>query len=169
MIIIINGSVGVGKTSISWDLQKKFNKSIMLDGDYIGAVYPFEIYDNKRIEYLYETFSHLIKFHYSNGYSNFIINYVFESEKSLISLTERLKKIIPEIYCFWLTCSNEVQEKRIKKRNTEGASWELKRFIELNNIQKLASEKGFIGNKIDTSLSSIEEITEIIWNSIIKK
>ena len=63
MILIINGSVGVGKTSISFSLQERFKKSIMLDGDYIGAVHPFQIYNEERTQYLYQTLTHLLKFH----------------------------------------------------------------------------------------------------------
>lgn len=168
MIIIINGSVGVGKTSVSWELQEKFNKSIMLDGDYIGAVHPFKIYDDARIEYLYDTLYHLAKFHNSNGYNNFVINYVFESGDSLKSLIKRLENITSEIYCFWLTCSNMKQKKRIYDRNTNQVDWEYKRFVELNNIQIKASIDGFIGNRIETDERNIKEITEIIWEKIKK-
>src|SRR5512133_2808986 len=44
MIVIINGPLGVGKTSISWALLERFERAVMLDGDYLGAVQPFEIY-----------------------------------------------------------------------------------------------------------------------------
>jgi chloramphenicol 3-O-phosphotransferase len=166
MIIIINGSVGAGKLSVSWELLEKFDKSIMLDGDYIGAVYPFEIYDNSRIEYLYDTLYHFVKFHNSNGYNNFVINYVFESSNVLKSLTKRLEFIIPEIHCFWITCSNEEQKDRISRRNTRQLDWELKRFIELNNIQTKASLDGFIGEKIETDEKGVNEIAEIIWSRV---
>jgi len=43
MIVIITGPCGVGKTEVSWKLAEKFAKSVMLDGDYIGAVHPFEM------------------------------------------------------------------------------------------------------------------------------
>ena len=39
MIIIINGSLGVGKTEISWELIERFDRAVMLDGDYLGAVH----------------------------------------------------------------------------------------------------------------------------------
>lgn len=166
MIIIINGSVGVGKTSVSWELQEKFDKSFMLDGDYIGAVHPFEIYDEKRIQYLYETFLHLVKFHHSNGYNDFVLNYVFESGDQLSSLVERLKSVIPEIYCFWLTCSNNVQHDRISRRRTSQVGWELERFIELNDIQKDAAGNGYIGEKLLTDHMNIQEIAGTIWEKI---
>jgi deoxyadenosine/deoxycytidine kinase len=43
MIIIINGSLGVGKSSVAEQLHWKFDKSVNLDGDSIGNVHPFEI------------------------------------------------------------------------------------------------------------------------------
>jgi 2-phosphoglycerate kinase len=43
VIVILNGSVGVGKTSVSWTLNESFDRSVMLDGDYLGAVHPFAI------------------------------------------------------------------------------------------------------------------------------
>ena len=55
MIVIINGPCGVGKTEVSWNLVERFPEGVMLDGDHIGAVYPFEIYDQQRIAYLYQT------------------------------------------------------------------------------------------------------------------
>ena len=68
MIIIINGSLGVGKSSVADQVHYKFDKSVHLDGDYIGDVHPFEIYDDARIGHLYRTLELLISFHQKNGY-----------------------------------------------------------------------------------------------------
>lgn len=73
MIIIINGSLGVGKSSVAEAIHYKFDKSVNLDGDYIGDVNPFEIYDDARIDHLYRTLAYLIAFHQENGYANFVI------------------------------------------------------------------------------------------------
>jgi predicted kinase len=158
MIVIINGSVGVGKSLVSWELQSKFDKSIMLDGDYIGAVHPFEIYDEKRTQYLYDTLQHLVNFHLSHGYEHFVINYVFESAKSLENLIKRFDHTGLEIHCFWLTASLDEQRKRILARNTDQVDWELNRFSELNQIQGKASLEGFIGDRIDSDGKSVEEV-----------
>ncbi len=166
MIIIINGSVGSGKSTVSEELAVLFEKSVMLDGDYIGLIHPFEIYDDARIEYLYKTLLLLVEFHHSNGYTDFVINYVFESPESLGNLTSRLKTIIPEIHCFWLTCSEAEQKKRILKRERQEAEWELKRFSELNAIQEKAAEKGFIGERIQTDGLDCTEVAALIMGRI---
>jgi tRNA A37 N6-isopentenylltransferase MiaA len=86
MIVIINGPCGVGKTEVSWNLVERFPEGVMLDGDHIGAVHPFEIYDQQRIAYLYQTIRHLVAFHIEHGYTNFVVNYVFETPESLAEL-----------------------------------------------------------------------------------
>ena len=84
MIIILNGPCGIGKTAVSWELAALFERAVMLDGDYIGAVHPLAIYDAARVDYLYRTLRHLVAWQIAQGdYHNFVINYVFESPESL--------------------------------------------------------------------------------------
>ncbi|WP_457610908.1 hypothetical protein [Lutibacter sp.] len=166
MIIIINGSVGVGKTSVSLELQKKFKKSIMLDGDYIGAVHPFELYEQARIEYLYDTIYYLFTYHFSNGFENFIINYVFESAQSLDNLLNRFKAVNLKIKCYWLISSIEEQKERITLRSRGRKDWELKRLYELNQILENASKIGFIGEKVEIQGKTVKEVTDLLWNKV---
>lgn len=166
MIIIINGSLGVGKSSVSEQLHWKFEKSVNLDGDHIGYVHPFDIYDNARISHLYRTFELLIGFHQENGYQNFVINYVFESPESLQELLDLLHPLDSSIHTYWLTCNPEEQEKRIRKRQRDQIEWELKRFINLQQIQTKAAQQGFIGKEIDTTSLTAEETAKVIWEDI---
>ncbi|MFT5193694.1 MAG: gluconate kinase [Cellvibrionaceae bacterium] len=165
MIVILNGSVGVGKSSTSWELATRYDPSFMLDGDFLGAVHPFEIYDQARVDYLYETLNHLIQFHQSNDYANFVVNYVFEHPFQLALLTDRLKESDDDIHAFWLTCDEAVQTKRVKSRKPDH-QWDLKRFVELNRILRASSEEGFIGRKIDTTHLSIPEVADTIGSII---
>jgi chloramphenicol 3-O-phosphotransferase len=163
MIVILNGSVGVGKTAVSCCLSERFKKSVMLDGDYIGAVHPFEIYDSSRIDYLNQTLAHLISFHKTNGYSDFVVNYVFENADELKSLVDLLHPICNDIFSFRLTCSEEEQEKRILDRHTDQLEWERSRFKALNGILEKSAKDGNIGSKIDTTGMSVKEVAADIW------
>ena len=163
MIIIINGSLGVGKSSVAEQLHYKFDKSVHLDGDCIGDVQPFKIYDEARLDHLYRTMELLIGFHQRNGYRNFVINYVFESPDSLQELLDLLHPLDPSIHCYWLTCEEEEQAKRIRNRGREDLQWELGRFVELQQIQREASQHGFIGKEVDTTRLSAAEAAETIW------
>jgi len=166
MILIINGSVGVGKSSVSEALHWRFDESVYLDGDEIGRVHPFKIYDNKRIDHLYKTLELLIRFHQGNGYSNFVINYVFESAGSLEHLLSLLRPLDTAIHVYWLTCDGEEQEQRIRNRKRKQLDWELKRFTELRQIQQNAAEEGFIGIEIDTTGMTSAQVAEKIWQEI---
>ena len=166
MIIIINGSLGVGKSSVSQELHYKFDKSVYLDGDYIGYVHPFEIYDQSRIDHLYRTLELLVGFHQQNSYQNFVINYVFESAESLQELLDHLKPLDTSIHIYWLTCAQDEQANRIRGRGQDQLDWELERFVELNQIQAAAARLGFIGKQVDTSGLSAAQVAERIWLDI---
>jgi len=166
MIIIINGSLGVGKSSVADQLHYKFEKSVHLDGDYIADVHPFQIYDEARISHLYRTLELLIGFHQKNGYHNFVINYVFESPESLQELLDLLNPLDPSILTYWLTCQEDEQAKRIQNRRRDALDWELSRFVELQRIQVKAAQRGFIGKEIDTTHLTSAEVAEEIWKDI---
>jgi len=166
MIIVINGSLGVGKSSVAEQLHRKFDRSVHLDGDHIGDVHPFEIYDGERISYLYRTLELLIGFHQQNGYHNFVINYIFESPKSLQELLNLIRPLDPFIHTYWLTCSAKEQARRIQKRQRDDLEWELNRFVELQQIQAESARKGFIGKKVDTTKMTSIEVAEEIWRDI---
>lgn len=167
MIIIINGSLGVGKSSVADQLRYKFDKSIHLDGDHIADVHPFRIYDEARLDHLYRTLELLVGFHQKNGYHNFVINYVFETPESLQELLDLLRPLDPSIHCYWLTCDQEEQAQRIQNRSREDLEWELGRFVELRRIQQEASQRGFIGKEVDTTRLSPEDVAQIIWEDVV--
>ena len=172
MIIIINGPLGIGKTEVSWKLAEHFDHAVMLDGDYIGAVVPFEIYDPERIEYLYQTLSHLVAWHVAHGYQDFVINYVFEEPESLARLRQLLSESSDEIYAFRLVCTEDAADQRIRKRGLalghEGAEldWELHRFRELIQIQDAAARSGDMGFVVDTTHLSAQGVADAIWNNV---
>ncbi|MBN2548910.1 MAG: AAA family ATPase [Anaerolineales bacterium] len=172
MIIIINGPLGIGKTQVSEKLVEFFDRAVMLDGDYIGAVHPFEIYDDERIEYLYQTLRHLTAYHVEHGYRNFVLNYVFESAASLARLCGLLADLDGEIYAFRLTCTESEMERRIRSRavgrpeEPDYLAWELQRFRQLTAIQEAATQEGNLGEVIDTTQLSVPQVAQAIWDAL---
>jgi GrpB-like predicted nucleotidyltransferase (UPF0157 family) len=168
MIVIINGPLGVGKTETSWKLIEQFDKAIMLDGDYVVAAHPFEIYNDARIDYLYQTIAHNVAWHVAHGYHNFVVNYVFEKPESLAKLRHLLSAYDDVTYAFRLTCAPEEIERRIRARSTDpdGLRWESNRFRELMAIQAENAQRGDLGFVIDTTQLSIDEVADAIWRNI---
>jgi GrpB-like predicted nucleotidyltransferase (UPF0157 family)/predicted kinase len=168
MIVIINGPCGIGKTSVAWELIGHFDRAVMLDGDYIGAVHPFEIYDDARVAYLYQTLSHLVAYHIELGhYHNFVINYVFETPESLAELRHLLARWDDEIYAFRLTASDQAIEARIRQREQDpNAGWYLQRYRELITIQNQAATQGDMGFVIDTTGHNAAQVAGLIWQNL---
>ncbi len=172
MIILINGPLGIGKTDLSWALLEFFERGVMLDGDFIGAVHPFEIYDPGRIEYLYQTLLLLVSHHRANGYFNFVINYVFEEAQSLSRLRGMLAEQDDILYAFRLVCDPQEAERRIRQRGqsagleAERLAWEVERSRELAAIQQEAALQGDLGYPLDTSHLSVQQTAQAIWDVI---
>lgn len=168
MIVIINGPCGIGKTTVAWKLQHRFERSVMLDGDHVGAVHPFEIYDDARIAYLYRTMQHLIKYHVAaGGYQDFVINYVFETPESLADLCGLLDGLAGEVRTFRLVASDEAIEARIRGREDAGdLEWYLNRYKELVTIQTAAAKRGDMGEVVDTTGLLPTEVADLIWSRL---
>ena len=168
MIIIINGPLGVGKTEVAWKLIEKFDRAVMLDGDYLGAVHPFDLHDPQRVAYLYDTICYVARFHAEHGYRNLVVNYVFEKPASLAQLRRALNEIDDVTYAFRLTCSAEEIDRRIRSRSSDPdrLAWESQRFRELQAIQDTNARCGDLGFVVDTTELSIEEVADAIWRNI---
>ncbi|MFL7808016.1 MAG: GrpB family protein [Anaerolineae bacterium] len=170
MIVIINGPCGIGKTSVAWELNARFDRAVMLDGDYIGAVHPFEIYDEARVAYLFETIRHLIAFHIERGdYHDFVINYVFETPEQLATLRHQLSDLDDVTYAYRLVASDETIEARIRQRELESDAdlrWHLKRYRELVAIQGEAAKRGDVGFATDTTGRTAAQVADAIWDDI---
>lgn len=167
MIVIINGPCGVGKTEVSWKLLELFEQAVMLDGDFLGAVHPFQIYDEERVAYLYRTLCELVAFHQrKGGYADFVVNYVFETPESLADLRRQLGELDDVTYAYRLTATDNEMVRRIRQRNTEQAAWELTRFRELTDIIGRGALRGDMGYPIDTTGRNAVETAAAIWANI---
>jgi len=186
MILIINGPCGIGKTTVAWELVHRFDRAVMLEGDSIGAVHPFEIYDDARIEHLYQTLRCLIAFHIERGnYHNFVIDYVFERPESLARLKSLLADFDDHIHAFRLLAAPVELEQRIRARaglrpcpsvarsetghsclRGEDPAWLLRRAKELVAIQTRAALRGDVGIPVDTTGLSVAQAADVIWQRI---
>jgi GrpB-like predicted nucleotidyltransferase (UPF0157 family)/predicted kinase len=168
MIILINGPLGVGKTEVAWRLIEKFERAVMLDGDYLGALHPFEIYDEQRVAYRYDTICHVARFHVEHGWKNIVVNDVFETPETLDQLRRALNEIDHANHAYRLTCRAEEVERRIRSRSRDPdrLAWELRRSRELQAIQAANARRGDLGFAIDTTGLSIDEAADAIWRDV---
>jgi tRNA A37 N6-isopentenylltransferase MiaA len=159
MIVVINGPCGVGKSETSERLIERFDGAVSLDGDHLGAVHPFVLDDERRVDHLYATLHHLVAFHQQHGFRTFVINYVFETPASLARLLDLLRPLDPDVRVFRLTASPETLEARIRQRNRATVDWECGRSRELTAILEAA---GDVGEPIDTTGLGVEQVVQAI-------
>ncbi len=161
MFVLINGPLGIGKTETSWELLALFERAVMLDGDYLGAVQPFDLHSPARVDYLYQTLRQAAGWHWQHGYRHFVINYVFEEPASAASLRRLLAELDPEVYTFRLVCAEDEIARRIRQRGAhlepDLLEWELQRAKQLLSIQNANALHGDLGYLIDTTQLSARQ------------
>lgn len=122
MIILLNGPLGVGKTTLADALMESIDQSVMLDGDFLVAANP-EPSDG--LEHLHSTLSLLVPHYRSLGYQHFIIAHIWTAQDEIEDLRDRLANYDDELRCFLLTLPEEENFKRINSRSSVRALDEL--------------------------------------------
>jgi deoxyadenosine/deoxycytidine kinase len=166
MIVIINGPLGIGKSEASWQLLYRLPRAVMLDMDHIAAFHPFDYYCQEHLDYAYSTAGILVEHHVRHGFSDFVINWVFESADQLKRLEKEIAPFGLPIYAFRLWCDTDEIARRIRTRNRNDIDREIARSRELVAILDAAAKTGDIGTVLDTTSLTLEETVDKIWDHI---
>ena len=154
-LIIINGVMGVGKTTISRELNRQLDKSVWLDGDWCWMMNPFVVNEStKKMVQQNITFM-LNNFLKQSEFENIIFNWVIDEEEIYDLILSKLDRHKFELFKITLMCSEEELVRRIRKDIKVGIRDEdnIKRSVEkLNKYKKLNS------HKIETDNRRIDEI-----------
>ena len=115
LAILLNGPLGIGKSTLGEVLGEAVERSVTLDGDQLVALNPPPGDENGA---LHETVALLVRHHLSRGYDRFILNHYWPSAERIADLRTRLQAIDPrfEVHCFRLTLPEEENLRRIALR-----------------------------------------------------
>lgn len=162
-LVIINGVMGVGKTTISKNLYKKLDNSFWLDGDNCWMMNPFEVTEENKVMVV-DNIVYLLNNFIKNSKSKYIIfNWVIHTDEIMENILSKLDTNNLEIYKITLMCSIEKLIKRIKEDIQVG----LRDEDNINrSLDKLDSYNKMKTIKIDTSDKSIEQIIQEIKDLI---
>ena len=162
-LIFINGTMGVGKTTISKELQKLLPNCIFLDGDWCWDMSPFIVTDETK-KMVLDNISHLLNnFISCSEYKNIIFCWVMHEESILDDVLSRLNKDDCIIHKFSIVCSEQTLISRITKDINQGVRENdvIERSVpRLNNYFQMDTRK------IDVSYISAKEAAEIIYKLI---
>ncbi len=154
-LIIINGTIGVGKTAVCERLYKQIENSVWLDGDWCWMMNPFQVTEeNKKM--VEDNITHLLGNFLQNPNSEYVIfSWVIHQEFVYKILLDKLRSFDFELIKITLMCSEKKLLKRLKenKRSDENIQ---KSLEYLNYYPELDSIK------IDTSDISVQETVEKI-------
>lgn len=158
-LIIINGVMGVGKTTISRALNKSLENSFWLDGDNCWMMNPFVVNEeNKKM--VLNNIAYILNSFIDNSSSKYIIfNWVIHEEHIMDDILSKININNVDVYKITLMCSEEELIKRISSDIELGLRDEgnIKRSLERFNLYRNMNTI-----KIDTTNKSIEEILESI-------
>lgn len=162
-LIIINGVMGVGKTSVCKNLYKCLDGSFWLDGDNCWMMNPFIIDDENRTMVL-DNIGFMINSFIKNSKSKYVIfNWVIQNDNIMKDVLSRVNIQNVDVYKITLMCSQEELIQRIKSDVNIGLRDE-------DNVQRSMDRYGMYATmdtiKVDTTgkevLETVNEIIKIL-------
>ncbi|AOR23577.1 AAA family ATPase [Clostridium taeniosporum] len=164
--IIINGTMGVGKSTICENLYKILPNSAWLDGDWCAMINPFVTSDENK-DIIINNITHILNnFLNSSSIEYVIFNWLIESEDIMNLILDNINKKNFKLYKITLTCSTEELMKRVGrdildgKRNRDSLNRSLERVF-------LYEKMGTF--KIDTTTLKVNEVINNIIRIISKE
>jgi len=115
MFILLNGPLGIGKSTLAEALTESIEGCVMLGGDSLLTVNPTP---DDEVEYLHGLLGLLVAHHRRHGYRNFVIDHIWRSAADLADLKTRVTTVDPRaaFRCFLLTLPESENVRRIERR-----------------------------------------------------
>lgn len=119
-LILVNGPMGVGKTSTCTELFRRLSPSVFLDGDWCWNMSPFVVNDETRAMVL-DNISHLLNnFLHCSACRYVIFCWVMQSHDIVNDILRRLDLTNARTTLFTLTASPQVLLTRLQHDIDEG-------------------------------------------------
>lgn len=158
-LVIINGAMGVGKTTICKTLYKKLHNSVWLDGDWCWMMNPFDANEYNR-SMVVKNIGYLLRSYLQNPtYEYVVFTWVMHAEEIYRSILAELSGFEFEHYKMTFMCDAEELRERIQKDIANGER--VADSIE-KSIERLQMYKQLNSIKIETSKRAVQEVADEI-------
>jgi broad-specificity NMP kinase len=155
-LIIINGAMGVGKTSICKELNKKLMNSAWLDGDWCMMMNPL-VFSEANQKMFLDNIYHLLNNYLANPSFEYVLfSWVIPREDMVTYLKKKLSENCFELMRITLLCADSELKERMLQAGRDEATvstsmYYQEAFRNLNTI------------KVDTTdLSVIETVNKVL-------
>lgn len=145
MIIVLNGPIGIGKSTLAEALMESIEGCVMLDGDRLLAANSPPA---NELEHLHSLVALLVTYYQRLGYRHFVIDHVWRSPAELADLRRRVAAIDAgaAVHCFLLTLPLDENLRRIERRQRARAidesDFELRALAEERELLSSGSDLG---------------------------
>lgn len=155
-LVIINGTMGVGKTTICKGLLKELDNSVWLDGDWCWMMNPW-IFSEENKKMVIENIVFILKNYLKNSTYNYVIfDWVIHEENILNLILNQLLDLQYELIWFSLICSDNTLEQRLKNRgdNTDVIKDSILRLEKYKNMDSI---KINTNHDIESNIQTIKQ------------
>ena len=155
-LIVINGAMGVGKTSICKELNKKLTNSVWLDGDWCMMMNPWNVTETNKKVFL-DNINYLLNNFLANTAFDYVLfSWVIPREDMIDYLIKKLSNHRFELRKITLLC----EDKKLKERMLQDGR-------DMFTIEKSMLYQKAYGNfdtiKVDTTeLSVSKTVNEVL-------
>ena len=165
-LIVINGTMGVGKTATCKELNKRLNNSVWLDGDWCWMMDPFIVNEENKKMVKENIIFLLNNFMNNSNIENIIFNWVIHDESIMEEILLGLNNIGYDLEKITLICSKSALKARIYKDIDED-----KRDISCleRSLNYLDLYKYMNTEKFDTSEKNVDEVVDEICTYLIRQ
>jgi len=153
-LIIINGTTGVGKTSVGRLLFKSLSKSTFLDGDDVWQIHPFVVNEETK-EMVHKNIAYILRTYLQSSYENIIFVWVLHQQEIIDLIVNGLSGIKYKLYIFTLIVDEKILLDRIKSDKNNPRDQQIA-------LDRLRSSLKLNTTKIDSSHLSPNEVVDKI-------
>jgi len=165
-LIMINGTMGVGKSAVCSQLLKILTPGVWLDGDWCWNMNPFVVTDENKAMVISNISCLLQSFLKNTGYEYVIFCWVIHQETIFGQILKNLQDCDFELHKISLICSEEALAARLQKDVEAGIR---NQDIIIRSIPRLALYRGMDTRKIDVSDMTAEqaalEVKQLVLHS----
>jgi adenylate kinase family enzyme len=159
-LVIINGTMGVGKTTVCKELYQKLEKAVWLDGDWCWMMHPWDFREENKTMVIDNITYQLRNFLKNNSFDYIIFSWVIHQESIFDLILNRLQGLEFETYKITITCSEGALRSRMLKDDRDDYGIE-------ESIRRLRLYQSMNTIKVDTTAMTVSEATERIRKIII--
>lgn len=158
-LIIINGTMGIGKTETSRQLQHLLPNCVFLDGDWCWDSLPFVVTEETKSMVLRNIGFLLNNFLSCSAYDNIVFCWVMHEQSIIDNVLALLSSNQYELYIFSLLCSESALKSRLLKDVISGIRTE---DIIDRSLARLDNYTHMNTQKVDVSDITAQQAGQII-------